>query len=249
MCRRLGVAAYFIAAAVNGEPRNAPTPAEPTGTIQGRTIFAGNPDKYLPVPVFPDERFAFCASVPQPLLQEYAVVNRGTHPMTLRNVVVWIQARPDANKSLIPTEPVLLEQRDCRFAPRVVALRAGQTLRVVNRDPDLLNVHSSPRVNEELHYNIAQQGASRDFTFVSERPFPVKQDVHPWMIAWVAVFDHPFFAVTGEEGSFKLADVPPGNYILEAWHETFGILQTNVRLGPGGTGTVDLTFEPPRETP
>jgi len=238
-----------MAAAVSGDPSNAPTPAKPTGTIQGRTIFAGDPDNYLPVPFPRDDRYVFCAALPRPILTEHVVVNRETHPITLRNVVVWIHTGFDANKSPFPTQPVILEQRDCRFVPRVVALRAGQSLRVVNGDPTLLNVNFLPRVNDEISYNIPKQGASRDFTFVSERPFPVKQMVHPWMIAWVAVFNHPFFAVTGEDGTFKLQNVPPGKYILEAWHETFGTLQTGVELTPGETKTVDFTFDPKSEKP
>lgn len=249
MCLPWGIAANFIAAVCGGTD-NPPTTAELTGTIQGRTLFTGDPDRYVPVPFPRDERFRFCSNLLQPVVPENVLLNRETHPITLRNAVVWIRARFDPEKSPIPTQPVLLEQRDCRFVPHVVALRAGQTLRIVNRDPDLLNVHMLPLVNKEVNYSIPHQGASRDFTFVSDRPFPIKQNVHPWMIAWVAVFDHPYFAVTGEDGSFKLANVPTGKYTLEAWHEVFGLLHSDeVNLTPGETKTIDFTFEPKPANP
>ena len=249
MCRILRVAAWFVAAVSAGEPQSAPTPPEPTGTIQGRTIFIGDPDKYVPVPVYLDERFGSCFKLPEPVRTEHVVLNRTTQPPTLRNVLVWVRTQVDGRTFPIPTQPVLLELRDCRFAPRVVALMAGQTLRVVNKDPEICHIHFLPEVNKELNYTIPQQGGSRDFTLVPEWPIPVKSDICPWMIAWVAVFDHPFFAVSGEDGSFALTNLPPGKYSVEAWHETFGTLQKNIDLGPGETKKLDLTFEPPPRTP
>jgi hypothetical protein len=249
MREMLSVAAWLAAAVSIGEPQGASTPLEPTGTIHGRTVFIGDPSEYVPVPVHLDDRFGFCLNLAEPVRTEHVVLNRTTQPATLRNVLVWVHTPLDAKTFPIPKQPVLLEQRDCRFAPRVVALMAGQTLRVVNRDPVLCHTHFLPEVNKELSYTIPKQGGSRDFTFVPEWPIPVKSDVYPWIIAWVAVFDHPFFAVSGEDGSFALNNLPPGKYTLEAWHETFGRLHRTVHLGRGEREQLVLRFEPPRKTP
>jgi len=118
-----------------------------------------------------------------------------------------------------------------------------------NSDPTHHTVHFLCKTNQGIDFSQPRQGLQNDVTLKAEPPFRVKCDLHPWEKAWIAVFDHPFVAVTGEDGSFKLPDVPPGKYTFEAWHETFGTLQTKVDLVPGETKTLDFTFEPKRKAP
>ena len=69
-----------------------------------------------------------------------------------------------------------------------------------------------------------------------------KCDVHGWMAAWVGVTTHPFFAITGADGTFELKGVPPGTYTVEAWHEKFGTRTTQVTVGPSQAQTASFTF-------
>jgi plastocyanin len=124
----------------------------------------------------------------------------------------------------VPTEEVVLDQSGCRFVPHVIGVQVNQTLSVTNSDPTTHNVHFTPTNNPD--WNQTQpSGAARlthKFSY-SEVMVPVKNNQHPWMKAYVGVLKHPFFAVTGEDGSFQIRGVPPGTYTLVAWHEATGL--------------------------
>ncbi len=84
----------------------------------------------------------------------------------------------------------------------------------------------------------------------TERSFPAAEimvpvgcDVHGWMTAYIGVVDHPYFAVTGSDGSFELPNLPPGDYEIEAWHELYGTQTINVTVGESESATADFTFE------
>jgi hypothetical protein len=74
--------------------------------------------------------------------------------------------------------------------------------------------------------------------------FTVKCDVHPWMQAFVGVFAHPYFAVTKTDGKFALANLDPGTYEVEAWHERLGTRKATVTVG-ADTKPVSFKFSPP----
>jgi hypothetical protein len=77
----------------------------------------------------------------------------------------------------------------------------------------------------------------------SAEVFKIKCDVHPWMNAWIHVLDHPFFSVTGEDGTFTIRGLPPGKYTLTAWHETLGTKTADVTVEEGKPASVDITFD------
>jgi hypothetical protein len=128
-------------------------------------------------------------------------------------------ARPDRRRVLIgdfpdtpvPAEPVSVDQRGCIYRPRVVGLRVGQPLIVRNSDDGLHNVHNN--------FHPRDSGILR-----------IECDVHTWMVAFVGVVNHPYFAVTGKDGSFELHDVPAGTYDDRAWHERLGAITSQVRF-------------------
>ncbi len=219
-----------------------------TASITGKVSFAGDAEKHKPAPIpdFPEDTdcYAFCREQHrrEPILREHVALNAQTNPLTIRNVLVHLEAPPSETPP--PAEAVVVEMQRCVFRPHVLGVRAGQTLRFVNADDDGMNVHFYSAVNEEANHVLPRRGQQLEFQLKPEPPFLVRSDVHPWTSVWVAVFDHPFFAVTGSDGTFKIADVPPGKYVLEAWHEKFGVLQTSVEVAASERKTVDLAFAP-----
>jgi hypothetical protein len=131
-----------------------------------------------------------------------------------------------------PTEPVKLDQKSCRYVPHVLGVRVTQPLEVSNSDETLHNVHGVPQINREFNQGQPIVGMKNTVSFTSpEVMIPFKCDVHSWMSAYVGVVSHPYFAVTGKEGTFELKTVPPGTYTVEAWHEKLGRQTQSVTIG------------------
>ncbi len=162
----------------------------------------------------------------------------------LENVIVFVSQGLDGRTFQPPAQPVVIEQKGCMYVPHVVAMRANQMLEVVNRDNTVHNIHPMPANNRE--WNKAQSpGAPIEETFTREEiAIPVRCNVHPWMRSYIAVFKHPYFAVTGKDGSFDLKDLPPGTYTLEAWHEKLGTATQKVTIGANQVKSVDFVFKP-----
>jgi plastocyanin len=143
-----------------------------------------------------------------------------------------------------PAEPAVLSQVGCLYTPHVGGVQVGQTLKVVNTDPTLHNVHASPSENAEFNQAQPFQGMELDRTFdKAEVMIPFKCDVHPWMSSYLGVVDHPFFAVTAADGSFSIDGLPAGSYTLEIWHEKLGTQSADVTVEDGGSASVDVGFE------
>jgi uncharacterized protein (DUF2141 family) len=124
----------------------------------------------------------------------------------------------------------------------VVGVQAGQDVEIRNSDPTLHNVHAMSKDNPA--FNIAQpkKGMTTTRKFTHAETFKVKCEVHPWMSAYIAVFNHPYFAVTGEDGSFSLKSLPPGEYTLEAWHERYGTRTAKVKVDRKGAATAVFSY-------
>jgi len=162
---------------------------------------------------------------------------------TLGNVIVFISDGLGNRTFDTPTESVTFEQKGCMYEPHVVALRANQKLKMVNSDSTTHNIHPLPANNRE--WNKAEPaGATMEESFPREEiAIPVKCNVHPWMKSYIAVFKHPYFAVTGKDGSFQLPNLPPGDYTVEAWHEKLGTMTQKITVAAGESKTVDFTFK------
>jgi len=162
----------------------------------------------------------------------------------LENVVVFIADGLGDRTFDPPTQPAVIEQKGCMYRPHVVAVRANQKLDVVNSDPTTHNIHPLPTNNRE--WNKAEPpGSTVEDSFAREEiAIPLKCDVHPWMRSYVAVFKHPNFAVTRKGGGFDLANLPPGTYTIEAWHEKLGTAIQKITLGGNETKTVEFVFKP-----
>ena len=168
--------------------------------------------------------------------QEVATDARGD----LQNVIVFVADGLGDRTFDPPSQPAVVEQKGCMYEPHVMAVRAHQTLELVNDDATSHNIHPQPANNRE--WNKAEPpGSKMEDSFAREEiAIPVKCNVHPWMKGYIAVFKHPFFAVTAKDGSFDLRDLPPGTYTIKAWHEKLGTESQTVSIG--ATESKEITF-------
>jgi plastocyanin len=162
----------------------------------------------------------------------------------LKNVYVHVLTGLDPDYGFdVPTAPAVLDQKGCVYSPRVLGVRAGQPIEIVNSDPTLHNVHAMPMKNGEFNKGQPVQGMREKQVFtVPEVMVRFKCDVHGWMAAWVGVSAHPFFAVTDADGKFEIKGLPPGKYTIEAWHEKFGRQTGDVVIVANQPQTLSLSF-------
>jgi plastocyanin len=208
----------------------APAAAAPA-VIQGRVRYLGKP------PARTLDRAADPSCTPAKVPAEDVVVSDGG----LRDVHVrLVLGKP--GKAKAPKAKVVVRQVGCAYRPRVVGAIAGQTLVVENGDPTMHNVHAYAA--EETAFNRSQPKGATPIEHALAAPglVTLKCDVHPWMRAFVAITDHPWFAVTGADGGYAIAGVPPGTYTLEAYHPTLGTKAKPVVVAPGKPAAVDFVF-------
>ncbi len=224
-------------------------PAEKaTATIAGRIRFDGDPPppKYIPAKTIAAAKDEFCElhHKDKPVLVEDLIVSSDG---AIRNVLVYVKKFPEKWTHATTAEPVVLDQKNCTYIPHVLGVMVGQTVQVTSSDDTAHNVHLIARRNREENFAIAMDD-KRDLKFkMREEPGTVsfKCDIHSWMRSWVGVFTHPFFAVTGDDGTFELPTLPPGQYTIGAWHETLGKQEQQITLSDGEDLTVEFTFKQP----
>ncbi|HUE96461.1 MAG TPA: carboxypeptidase regulatory-like domain-containing protein [Longimicrobiaceae bacterium] len=172
-------------------------------------------------------------------VQESVVVNDNG---TLRNVFVYVKEGLTQSYPATGATPEI-DQDGCVYEPRVLGVQPGQNLTIRNSDPVLHNVNARPTTNRGFNISQPQAGMTSERSFASpEIMIPVQCDVHGWMHAYIGVVDHPYFAVSGDDGSFRIENLPPGNYVLETWHEVYGTQTTPVTVPPNGNVEVDVGY-------
>jgi plastocyanin len=222
-----------------------PTPAAVTnpvdpataGSITGVVKFDGKAPAAQTITMDSD---AYCEKQPKNTT-ESIVVGDGSG---LQNVFVYVKDGLGDRAFPVPSTPVVLDQKGCRYAPHVLGIQVGQTLEIASSDNTLHNVHALPQQNRE--FNMAHQLAGIKHTHVfstMEVMVPFKCDVHKWMSAFLGVLDHPFYAVTTGNGHFELKGLPPGTYTVEAWHEKLGTQTQMVTVGEKQTSDLSFTFK------
>jgi plastocyanin len=161
----------------------------------------------------------------------------------IRNVVVSIEGITQGKKPEMEL-PLTLDQKGCRYEPRVQATMVGNTLRLLNSDPILHNIHAYKASATAFNVAMPFSGMKTEKKLENPGVFDVRCDAgHTWMRAWIHVFEHPYFAVTAEDGSFKLSDVPPGKYKLRFWHERLGTVEKEVEVAAKGEAKVQVDFK------
>ena len=140
--------------------------------------------------------------------------------------------------------PAALDQKDCVYTPQILAIQTGQKLIVKNSDMCIHNVHSVPATPGNEEHNDVQMSGAADLTYTFPKPelfLKFECNVHPWMKAWVSVFDSPYFAVSDKDGKFVIKNVPPGKYTVEANHRKAGAQTQDVEVADKDV-TVNFTF-------
>lgn len=156
---------------------------------------------------------------PDGMPSEDLVVDKEKH---VQWAFVYVKAGVKGKKFDIPKNPVVLDQRGCRHKPHVLGMMAGQKLVIRNSDPHFHQFHAMPFKNKVLMFGQPQNSQDVENTFEHrEIMIKMRDDVHPWMSAWIGVLDHPFFAVSGRNGKYEIKGLPPGKYTLEVWHEKY----------------------------
>ncbi len=213
-------------------------PTTTSATLKGTVRFEGKLPKPKSIMMTADPTCA--RQHPGPVLvQDVMTDAKGD----LQNVVVFISDGLGDRKFEVPSQPAVIEQKGCMYLPHVVAMQANQPLHLVNDDATSHNVHPTPANNREWD-KAEPPGTSVDDTFAREEiAIPVKCNVHPWMHGYIAVFKHPYFTVTGKDGSFDLSGLPPGTYTIKAWHETLGTSTQTVTIGEKETKEIGFVFK------
>lgn len=207
-------------------------------TVNGTVTFTGTAPEPTPIdmseePVCADKHDG------QPTFQP-VMVNDGN----LARVFVFVSEGLGEQRFPVSSEAVELDQNGCRYDPHVLGIQTGQELTIRNSDEVLHNINTESTENRPFNISQPQAGMESTRTFnTAEVMIPVGCDVHGWMSAFIGVTGHPYHAVTAEDGSYTIEGLPPGEYTIEAWHETLGAQTTTVTVGEAETGTADFTYD------
>lgn len=220
-------------------PAAAPIDEASAATITGKVAFTG--DKPSPKNISMEATPACQKAHTTPQKSEEVVLNDNG---TLRYVFVWVKAGLADRQWPGASGAVALAQEGCIYKPHVIGVRSNQDIDIVNSDPTNHNIHPLPKVNREWNESQPPKGDKKTKQFArQEVMIPVKCNVHPWMRSYIGVVDHPFFAVTGEDGSFTIKGLPPGEYTIEAWHEKYGVQEQKITVGAKESKAVDFSFK------
>ncbi len=243
----LGLGSLLCSAACGSAPEPAPAAAtapgkhvDPAtaGSLSGRVTFSGTPPapEVLHVSADPVCMQAFGNN---PKSDAILIGADGA----VQNAFVYIKDTFAGYTFDVPATAVTLDQKGCRYEPRVFGVRVGQAVDIVNSDATLHNVHAMPMINSEFNKGQPAQGSHMTQIFTApEVMVRFKCDVHGWMAAYGGVMSHPFFAVTGSDGTFSLKGLPPGQYQLTVWHEKLGTQTQTVTIGASQSQTANFTL-------
>jgi plastocyanin len=220
-----------------------PGVAVAASTVNGTVTFDGKAPALKPLSV---EAEPVCHKKHggKPAPNEALVLGPGN---TMANILVFVSKGLPAGKTFpVPKTSVTLDQDGCVYKPHVMGIMVGQTYRILNSDGILHNIHTLPKVNPA--FNRGQPATVKEMTTTFPKPenvFQVKCDVHPWMSAYIGVFTHPFFAVTGPDGKFSLPNLDAGTYEITAWHERLGTQSASITVAANETKAQNFKFAVP----
>lgn len=210
--------------------------ASDEATITGRVKIKGEIPKRRKISTNADPK---CAAMhPGDLMTDDFVIDAAG---SVQYAFVYVKEGLGDQKFTVPKTPVIVEQKGCRFEPHVLGIMVGQELMFRNMDDLMHIVHVVPRNNREFGFSQAKRGEERPKVFAAKEIIRLFCDVHPWMVAWIHVLDHPLWAVTGPDGKFKMKGLPPGKYTIEAWHDGYKAVTQEIEVKAKDSKT--LNFE------
>lgn len=166
------------------------------------------------------------------------------HGGALANAFVYVSKGLEGKNFTPPAEPAVIDQRGCWFHPRVLGVQVGQPVEVINSDPVTHNIHPMAEINRAWNHSQGPGDAPLHRKFTKpEIMIPVKCNIHGWMHAYIGVLDYPYFAVSKDDGSFTIPNLPPGTYTLTVWHEKLGTQQQQITISPQQKAVVDFTYK------
>jgi plastocyanin len=212
------------------------------GDITGTVTLKGTPPAEKAITPLKEDATCGKLHSDTPMTRFYVAGAKGE----LADVVVYVQGI--SGKSTGASAPaVVMDQKGCEYVPQIIAVQTGQKMAVKNSDPVLHNINIQPAADSgNKGDNKAQMPNGPDLSFSFDKPemfLKFKCDVHPWMFAWVSVFDHPYFALSAKDGTFKIANVPAGKYTLVAQHRKAGTVKQEIEVKDGEAAKVDFTLE------
>lgn len=207
------------------------SPAQKYGHFAGQFVLDGEMPEIAARQLGPQDK-AVC-SPDKPLPENTLIVN--PENKGIKNIVVYLKKAPSQihPKLKRPAEKTLVfDQENCRFEPHVMLVRTDQTVQVKNSDPINHNTHIIPFRNKELNFLVRpndQEGVPVEYKQPEFIPTTVKCDLHPHMRAYWLILDHPYMAVTDEDGKFKIENLPEGDYEFTVWHERVGYISRDLK--------------------
>lgn len=217
------------------------SPATSGATVTGKIVFKGtvpNPKKLL---VTKDKEACGKGTVER---KEIDVTKDGG----LRHVVVFLEGVAKGKPWQKPSEGFVVDQKKCTFVPYLQVVPRGAELEIVNSDPVLHNIHTYELIGgaRRTLFNIGQpiqgQRVTKTVKPRSGSVVRIECDAHNWMLGWIFVADSPYTVIVGEDGGFKIDDIPPGKYKLNAWHPFLGNVEREVQLPAGGKEQIVFEF-------
>jgi hypothetical protein len=207
--------------------------------LSGRIIFQGPVPERRVVNMGKDAKCVELHGDKQVLDEELIVSNDGG----VKNAFVYVRRGAPKMNYQMPELPARLDQKGCMYHPRVQGVRVGQRLLVGNDDPVTHNVRSIPALNRAFNFGQPPDTEPRERVFErAEREIEVQCDIHPWMHAYIFVMDHPFFAVSSDDGTYTIDGLSPGEYSLETWHEKLGRQRETVTVSDSDLADVSFTY-------
>jgi len=208
--------------------------AAQAGTLAGKVTLSGLAPKLANLPVTRDMKTCGNNKPDESL----AVSDGGA----VKNAVIWFTDVP-LPRDFKPAKEKL-DQQQCVFVPHVLAATIGTTVDVVNSDKALHNVRAQAGEVKLMNYAMPIPGHVVPTKLKKEGTFKVSCDVHPWMRAWLLVLPTAAFAITGEDGTYKIAGVPPGRHKVRIWHERLGEREAQIEIQADQTATHDVQYNP-----
>ena len=210
------------------------TPAH-AGSLSGKIVFKGTAPKPTE---FKTDADPICKRMHKEIASEHYVV---APDGGLKNVFVYVKEGLQGKESP-PKTDVVLTQEGCQYKPHVLGAMVGQKIEIINDDDTLHNVHPLPKVNREWNLAMPFKGQKVKKSFRKpEIGIRVSCNVHSWMNAYICVVDNPYFAVSGDDGTFTIKNLPDGTYTIAAWQEELG--EKTAKVTVSGDTTTSFTFQ------